>query len=125
MSGAYQPRGIVLILLPRLDAEPTRIFSHSECARIMGCKPSAVSATLLYAVKARRIFKRNTGTCCEYSATEMAGSVVLPPSRKRTKHPEVATPIEQGWLTDPNDPRIGKVVPDWKPPVMRHVRGGA
>lgn len=29
------------------------------------------------------------------------------------------------WATDPDDIRIGKVVPDWKPPVMRHVRGGA
>ena len=31
---------------------------------------------------------------------------------------------EKGWLTDPDDPRIGKVVQGWKPPKMVHVRGG-
>jgi hypothetical protein len=128
---AYEPRGArVLVLLERMAAEPARIFSSVECAQIMGCKQAAVSPTLLYAVKARKVFKRNTGKRCEYSLTEMAGAVVLPPAKPRGRPKMCATGViqpkvyEPQWATSPDDHRIGKVVPGWKPPVMRHVRGG-
>jgi hypothetical protein len=123
MTSEYEPRGgRVVVLLDRMYAEPKRIFTSKECAQIMGCANAAVSPTLLYAIKARRVFKRNTGKRCEYSATEMAGSVVLPPAKKRTKHPEKAQPLAVGWATSPDDPRIGRLVPGWMPPKMVCVR---
>lgn len=122
----YEPRGgRVVIMLERMAAEPQRIFSSTECAQIMGCKQSAVSPALLYAVKARSVFKRSTGKRCEYSATEMEGSVVLPPARRRARNPEKAQQLPARWTTSADDLRIPRVVPNWKPPVMVQPRGCA
>jgi hypothetical protein len=118
MTHTYTPKGRVTVLLQRMRPEPERIFTSSECARIMDCKQAAVSPTLLYAVKARVVFKRHRGRSCEYCLTEMEGSVVLPPAKRRTKHPEQTQPLQPGWTTDPDDPRIGKVVSGWMPPKM-------
>lgn len=132
MNLDYTPKGWrVLRLLEQMAKEPTRIFNSVECAKIMECKQAAVSPTLEYAVRARKVFKRHTGKRCEYSLTEMAGAVILKPTRALKSKPTMgahgvlSVPANaRVWATDPDDPRIGKVDPTWKPPVMRHVRGG-
>jgi hypothetical protein len=128
MGHTYSPRGLVVTLLAALDAEPRRIFTSAECAQVMACKRSAVAPLLIYAVKAQRVFKRYVGKRCEYSASPMEGAIVLPPARRRRKQDPNnlrADKAPADWSHDHDDPRVPKVDPRWKPPVMRCVRLGA
>lgn len=120
----YTPRGDkVLTLLAALEAKPERIFTSDECASLLRCTKRAVGAYLDYAVRGERVFKRKVGRNVEYCATRMDGSSKPPPRGRQQLTAKVVT--SGGWATDREDPRIGKVVPGWKPPQMVCARLGA
>lgn len=121
MSGTtYTPRGVVVALLDALEAEPTRVFTSAECAAILGCELRTVGAYVDYALRAERIFKVKIGRNVQYSATRMRDAVEPRKRGRRQVAPKIVT--STSWTTDQDDPRIGKVVDGWKPPVMRCVR---
>jgi hypothetical protein len=119
----YQPRGNVIKLLAALRNEPEREFSAKECGAIMDCEPRAVGPFTEYARKAEMIYRRMDGRRSMFRASPYLTGELFRPDTKVSPLRVVSKP-PAAWSPDPDDPRIAKVVPGWKPPVMRCVRNG-
>ena len=121
MTKPYKPKGVVVKLLSAMRAEPEREFTAVECAEIMSCTPRAVGAFVEYSLKFGLISKRKENRKCFFRASpyteEPAARLRAPTNPLKLKPPGK-------WEPNPNDPRITRVVPGWKPPVMRCVRAG-
>lgn len=118
----YEPKGKILRFLEAVKAEPQRVFTSAEVAHIMRTTIKAVSTATECAIREHMVFraKRTGYRGLVFSGTPFAD---VTPAAKR-KHPERPV-ITNGWATDPDDPRIQKVVPGWKPPQMVCTRSGA
>jgi hypothetical protein len=125
----YVPHGKMIPLLAALEAEPEREFTGYEAAEIIGGDVRQVSSFVFYAERAGRVFKRivKQGRLryLLLRATPFPDAQPVRPSEDiaRQGWKEGRAVRSEGWTTDPDDIRIGKVVPGWKPPVMRCVRG--
>jgi hypothetical protein len=125
---AYAPRSHILVrFLAMVEADPLQEFSSREIGDLLCCVQRAVPATLAYAMKAGKLYRRRQGTGMIYRGTPYGVDEFRapPPQPSKPRNPLKlkAKPAAQ-WTPDPGDPRISKVVPGWTPPVMRHVRGG-
>jgi hypothetical protein len=118
---SYQPRGPVLLLLTAMRKEPDREYTAKECAEIMGCEPRAVGATTDYACRAEMIHRRKDGRRLVFRASPYLAGEMFRPNSKVSPLRVVSKPPPV-WTPDADDPRITKVVPGWKPPVMVCVR---
>jgi hypothetical protein len=124
---SYQPRGAVVRLINAMRAEPEREFTAKECADIMDCAPNGVSPMTLYAradgiigrIKGEHGFVYRFGQYTEEELGERLANRKAEKPRNPLKLKEAPPPP---WTPDPDDPRISKVVPGWKPPVMVCVR---
>ena len=107
----YKPRGVLLLLLAAVKAEPEREFTSEEAAAIMGCHRRAVGAFTEYAVRAGLLFKRSSRSprVLLLRGTPFPGGQQPQPTRTVSQAPE---PVS----TD--DVRIPRVVEGWKPPTM-------
>jgi hypothetical protein len=123
MTLNYQPRGVVLRLLAALRNEPEREFTAKECAEIMDCEPRAVGPFTDYARKHEMIYRRKEGRKCLFRASPYLAGEMFRPNSKVSPLRVVSKPPPV-WTPDADDPRIAKVVPGWKPPVMVCVRNG-
>jgi hypothetical protein len=118
---SYQPRGAgVLRLLAAMRVDPKREFCTKECVDIMECDQRAVVPMTLYAMKAGLIARRRDGRQYMYRLDPYTDEELAqgkePPKPRRGRPPDMLPPPP--WVPDPDDPRIAKVVPGWKPPVM-------
>jgi hypothetical protein len=127
------PAAGMIPLLAALEAEPDRTFTSSDAMAIMGVEDvRTVSSFVFYAHRAGRVYKRVIGTGnkrqLQIRATPFPdgdpGRVKPSQDKSRQTWKEGGTQAAPKWATDPDDPRIGKVVEGWKPPVMRCVREG-
>lgn len=116
----YKPRGRVLAMLAAIEAEPARVFTAAECAQIMDCDQRTVGAYMVYAVRSGRVCKTKVGRQANYSGLRPENAPPLPKRGRQQCNPKIVA--STSWMTDPDDPRIGKVVPGWKPPQMVCVR---
>lgn len=123
MEKQYIPKGRIVRLLDAMQAEPEREFDSREAALIMRCNYKAVSSATEYAIEAHLMYraKRRGYRGLVFRGTPFPVERQEAPQRK---HPERPV-IRNGWATDPNDPRIQKVVPGWVPPRMVCTRTGA
>jgi hypothetical protein len=113
----YEPKGRMADLVSALEAEPGRTFTSQEAAQIMGCELVAVSSAVFYAVRAGRIFKK-----AQSRRLLLLRATPFPGESSQANRPINVRKEADGWATDPDDPRIGKVVLGWKPPQMVCVR---
>lgn len=129
----YTPSGKMVHLLAALEAEPDRTFTGREVAQLLGgVDIRTVSSYVFYAERAGRLFKRvvgksNTRQLLIRTTPFQGVDVPTKPSNDMARQgwKEGREPRSEGWITDPDDPRIGKVVPGWKPPQMVCTRRGA
>lgn len=129
----YEPRGRVLKLLAVTDADPMREITSSEARGILGCGRAAVVPTVEYAIKHGRLHRRREGRSWVYRGTPYEGARVAEPPipRRRNAAKQQRDPNNlkaappPPWTPDPEDPRIPRVDPGWKPPRMVCTRGGA
>lgn len=112
----YIPTGRPLIMLERMALDPEYEFTTREAASIMKCDFRSVTGSLEPAVRAGLLFWRKV-----HNRVYLRGTPFPPGSSgtgaARRREPLIPL-IQQGWATDPDDPRIGKVVPGWVPPKM-------
>lgn len=124
---AYEPTGKILKLLAAVEAEPMREFHPREVAVIADCDVRAVTAMVEYARRARRIFRRREGRAWMYRGTPYRNreEAALPTGGRRKKQDPMNMRAAEVRKWDPtaDDPRIPKVVPGWRPPVMVPPRG--
>jgi hypothetical protein len=106
----YEPGGKAAALLRAMREDPKRAFSFPEAAEIMGGHAKNVGAATLKCVKSGLIHRHVWDGRVYLSADADARM----PERKPT--------TTASWVPDPDDPRISKVVPGWKPPQMVCVR---
>jgi hypothetical protein len=125
---SYEPRGLVRKLLNAMSEQPGREFPAVECAEIIGCDPRAVSAMTEYARREGLMSRRKVGVkflyrAAAYAAEELRDKLANRPPPPKSRNPlKVVSKPPPPWVPDPDDPRISKVVPGWKPPVMVCVR---
>jgi hypothetical protein len=125
---AYRPKGAVVLLLAAMRKQPEREFTAAECADIMGCVPRAVGAMTEYSTRFGLISRRKDGRQVLFRA--MAYTEDELEDKRRAKLRTPVDPLKSKgkppgpWVPDQDDPRITRVVPGWKPPVMRCVRAG-
>jgi hypothetical protein len=115
----YNPtKGKIVPLLALMKEDPMREFSVAEAAEVMRCSTKSVSPLAAWACKSGVMFRRTVER-----RLFLRGSPYPEAEQKvmARKHPERVV-IRDGWATDPDDPRIGKVVPGWTPPKMVCVR---
>lgn len=118
---AYEPSGMVRLLLEAVKDEPSRIFTVSEAAKVMGISSVRVYGSIAYAVRAGVLHRGTKGGVLVLSGSPLAEELPLPKQQQdKNLHRK---PVAAGWATDPSDPRIGKVIPGWVPPQMVCVRG--
>jgi hypothetical protein len=127
MTTPYTPKGKVVLLLQAIENDRHREFNSKEAGKIMDCDKRGVGASIEYARRAGLLFCRTVrgamyirGIPYPDQAEQDAvreGTDKAMRSRGRTK----AAP----WTPDPDDLRIPKVVPGWKPPVMTPPRAVA
>lgn len=106
----YNPRGVLLLLLDAVKAEPEREFTSEEAAQIMGCPRRAVWAYTAYAVRAGLLFKRVERKVLLLRGTPFPGA--QPPEEQRPRRASKLVPAFA------DDVRISRVVEGWKPPAM-------
>lgn len=123
MNKQYTPTGKALTLLELMAQDPAREFTTKQAATVMHCDFRSVTGAVEACVRFGLMFWRKVD-----NRVILRGSP-FPPGSQRAhtpsrRHPERPV-ISEGWATDRNDPRIGKVVPGWKPPQMVCTRTGA
>lgn len=122
MSNDYQPKGRMVTMLAAMKADPERIWTTAECAKVMGCSANKVGTTLLYSLHHRVIYRDRPGRGVRYSLTPFPVEVPPPPKQDRKGrgrgHPEKAPRPPALWTPEPGDIRIPRVVPGWVPPKM-------
>lgn len=120
MAKPYSPKGKALLLLQAIESEPHREFTSAEAAAIMQCDRRAVAAQLEYPRRHGLLFLRKQGHALflrgkPYSEQE-GGNYCTRRTMQEPKAP-------RGWTPSPDDLRIPRVVPGWRPPVMVPPRG--
>lgn len=113
-------------MLEAIRREPERVFTSKECVAIMECQQRRFDSAVKFAVANQALFvmRMRRGQCSLVRGTPFPEGYVHPePKRSHYALPSKPDP-QKPWATDREDPRIGRVVPNWQPPVMRHVRGG-
>lgn len=122
MTKPYTPRGYIVPLIQAAKADPQRIFTVSEAVKLMGVKSRKVGGSLTYALRAGMIFRGKVNGLTAYKGSPFAdGGMPPPPVPQKIARIKPAS----GWETDPDDPRVPKVVPGWTPPKMVCVRQAA
>lgn len=119
----YIARGKIVPFIEAAQAEPTRVWTCAEAARLIGLKSNKLGGSLIYAIRGGIIHRGKRGGQIVYSATPLP-DIALPPPKVQTyrdRHPERFVP-GKAWATDTDDVRVPKVVPGWKPPQMVCVR---
>jgi hypothetical protein len=124
---SYKPRGAVVRLITAMRNEPEREFTSRECANIMDCESRAVSPMTVYAMADGIIDRRKVGATFVYRlkpyTKEELGERLANRKAEKPRNPlKLKEAPPPPWVPDPDDPRISKVVPGWKPPVMVCVR---
>lgn len=100
---AYEPRGKIKVLLDAMGAQPARIWTADEVAKVMGVQPYA-STLVSYthaAINAGMLFRRVMSGATQYRRIPFESA------------PETSLSARQGTNTG------------WKPPQMTCVRPGA
>jgi hypothetical protein len=116
----YEPRGACAVLLKVMQASPHRVWSVPEAAEIMDVSRKSVPSTVANALRAGLMFRGKTSSGSMAIGLKPFSDPVRVPE-KTSKEISRAKPAD-GWLTTPDHPRIGKVVPGWVPPKMVCVR---
>lgn len=120
----YQPSGAVRLLLEAVQADPARVLTCAEAAKVMGIARVKVYGSVAYAVRAGVLHKGKRGEIIVLSGSPIPEEAPKP-KKGRHQPKDHQKPVAAGWTTDPNDPRIQKVTPGWQPPKMVCVRSAA
>ena len=123
MTKPYKPKGKVVPLIQAMQDDPSRIWNVQEVSSCIGVSPRGVGAMLTYALHAGVIF-RGVGEDGQmiFRGQPFAANV-KPAELPILKLNRVKGMT--GWPTDPDDPRIPKVVAGWAPPRMVPPRAAA
>lgn len=128
----YEPKGKMLQWLTAMRAAPENtVWTAAEAAQVMGCPVRQVNAYAAYALDRGVIFRQVLGAgkrrkslfSLQPFPSQAAPRAVLKASRER-----MVAKAPPRWVPEPDDLRIPRVVPGWKPPVMvppRVTKGGA
>lgn len=123
MKTPYEPKGRVCVLLKALRKRPPgTILIAREMAAVMSMEVKGVWATVFNAEKAGLLHIGYTEQGTKGLSLEPFPEDRRAPPLKRVAQ-EPRRPVPEGWATNPDDPRIGKIVPGWKPPQMVCARG--
>lgn len=122
MSTDYSPKGKILLLLAEMERDPARVWSIPEAGAVMGVRSGGVIAAVTYALRAERMYRGLKDGRAVLSGTPFPVDALPPPTGKKYRS---RVKSASGWETDPDDLRIPRVVPGWKPPVMVPPRATA
>ena len=118
----YKPKGRMKVWLDAMQADPARVWSSEEAGAVMGVPLRQVSGYANFAVSKGVIYRGERNHRAVYSLNPFAPEEAKPFTGMRRV--ERVKRAEIPW-TSHNDPRIPRVVPGWKPPVMVAPRGNA
>jgi hypothetical protein len=118
MTKPYEPKGTARKLIDAIATDPARVWTTTEACEVMGIHVRKLYATLQNSVKYGLIYQAKRGGRLVISGQPFSAAQLIAPVAKYVPRAHVAG----GWQTDPNDPRIGKVVQGWTPPRMVCVR---
>jgi hypothetical protein len=93
---SYEPRGKLKILVDAMRAEPERVWTSPEVAKLMDVQQGALTAHLDSAIRNGAIFRRMAANRCQYSARPFeapaAPAVVEPPKPPAFVPPQMTAP---------------------------------
>lgn len=113
-------KGKALPFIEAVAAEPHRIWSVPEAAKIMGCNVHGVCHVLTRALAQGLVFRGKREGVAVFRGTPFPAHEAERPPPLRNRKPKTGA-----WTPDPDDLRIPKVVPGWAPPKMVCTRSGS
>lgn len=117
---AYAPRGRLRVLLDAMHGDPDHVvWTAPEAARVLLVGSRELGAYTQYAVRAGVLFRTKRDGLILFSLRPFPDQEKGEEKRKARKQ---AKPVPV-WNPG-DDPRVPRVDPNWRPPVMVAPRGG-
>jgi hypothetical protein len=116
----YEPKGAIVPFMEAVAANPKRVWTYPEAARVMGLEARRVSATVLHAVQCGYLYRGG-----KRGSTVLSGTPFAPEYDKPVQSRRKVPLCEGEWPTTMDDPRVPKVVQGWTPPKMTPPRVAA
>lgn len=119
MKTPYTPRGKIVPFIEAVKADPDRVWTIADIAKVMELHSRKVGGSLVYAERNGVVFRAKRDGRLVYSGKPFPDGEAPPePKKKLARRKE-----DEGWATQPDDMRIPRVVPGWVPPQMVAPRG--
>lgn len=117
----YQPRGKAKPLLEAMQGDPDKVlWTVPEVAQVLHVGVGEVMTYVLYPLKHEAMYRGKREGRVVFSLKPFPESEALPNRNTQAARKQAAAP----W-TPKDDPRIPRVDPAWRPPVMVPPRAGS